>query len=96
MSNSLKVYAKLEANFQLTNKCTLFYNMRRYYLASERDPYQVLPLTYHVKSGTGDPEFTKFVNYYQEQDALKQQAVKEEKDISMKLTQAEKELASAE
>ena len=66
LSNRLKVYAKLEANFQLTNKCTLFYNMRRYYLASERDPYQVLPLTYHVKSGTSDPEFTKFVQYFQE------------------------------
>ncbi len=33
LSNELRIYAKLENNFHLSNKCALFYNMRRYYTA---------------------------------------------------------------
>ncbi len=38
--------------------------MRRYYEALGRDPFQVIPLTFHVKKGTEDPEFYKFLEYY--------------------------------
>jgi len=55
LSNKLKVYAKLEANFHLSNKYALFYNMRRYYNAVGRDPFEVLPLTFHIKNGSNDP-----------------------------------------
>ena len=34
VSNSLKVYAKLENHYHLSNKYALFYNMRRYYKAN--------------------------------------------------------------
>jgi hypothetical protein len=49
ISNSLKVYAKLENNYHLSNKYALFYNMRKYYKALGRDPFEVLPLTFHIK-----------------------------------------------
>lgn len=64
MSNDLKIYAKMECNFHLSNKCALFYNMRRYYEALGRDPFEVIPLTFHVKKGTEDSEFFKFLEYY--------------------------------
>lgn len=31
ISNSFKVYAKIENNYHLSNKFALFYNMRKYY-----------------------------------------------------------------
>lgn len=58
------MYAKLENNFHLSNKCALFYNMKRYYEALGRDPFEVLPLTFHIRKGTEDNEYTKFLKYY--------------------------------
>ena len=68
MSNSLKVYAKLENNYHLSNKYALFYNMRKYYKALDRDPFDVLPLTFHIKTGTGDPEYKNFLAMYKSYD----------------------------
>ena len=48
-SNSFKVYAKIENNFHLANKYALFYNMRKFYRAHDRDPFDVLPITYHIR-----------------------------------------------
>ena len=56
----------MENNFHLSNKCALFYNMKRYYEALGRDPFEVIPLTFHIKKGTDDPEFYVFVNRYKE------------------------------
>jgi len=35
--------------------------MQRYYQAINKDPFDVLPLTFHVKKGTEDPEFYRFL-----------------------------------
>ena len=40
--------------------------MREYYLLMDEDPFEVLPLTFLVKSGVNDPEFKKFTDYYNE------------------------------
>lgn len=53
----MKIYAKLENNFHLSNKYALFYNMRKYYNAVGRDPFIVLPVTFHIKTGVKDPIF---------------------------------------
>ena len=50
-SNDIRLYAKLENNHHLSNKCSLFYNMTRYYEALGRDPFEVIPLTFHIKKG---------------------------------------------
>lgn len=66
LSNDFKVYAKLENNFHLSNKCALFYNMKRYYEALGRDPFDVIPLTFHIKKATDDPEFHRFLSVFKE------------------------------
>lgn len=38
--------------------------MRDYYLSMEQDPFEVLPLTFLVKSGVNDPEFKRFTDYF--------------------------------
>ena len=68
LTNSLKVYAKLENNYHLSNKYALFYNMRKYYKALDRDPFEVLPLTFHIKSGTSDPEYKNFLAMHKQYD----------------------------
>ena len=55
ISNDWRMYAKMEANHHLSNKFALFYNMRYYYKSIGRDPFEVLPLTFHVSKGTYDP-----------------------------------------
>ena len=55
-SNKIKVYAKIENNYHLSNKYALFYNMRKYYQAIGKEPFDVLPLTFHIKKDTtSDP-----------------------------------------
>jgi hypothetical protein len=56
----MKIYAKLENNFHLSNKKALFFNMKSYYEAIGKDPFDVLPLTFHIKTGLSDPSFKEF------------------------------------
>ena len=72
-SNDLRVYAKLENNHHLSNKCSLFYNMRRYYEALGRDPFEVIPLTFHIKKGCipEDHEYQRFLAKFNEFEQMK-------------------------
>lgn len=58
----------MENNFHLTNKSSLFRNMKRYYESIGRDPYEVLPITFHIKKGctSDDPEYDRFLAKYKE------------------------------
>ena len=38
--------------------------MRAYYNELYVDPFQYIPLTFHIKTGLEDPEFNKFKNYF--------------------------------
>lgn len=58
------MYAKFENNYHLSNKYALFYNMRSYYKALDRDPFEVLPLTYHIREATNDKQFDNFIKMY--------------------------------
>ena len=59
-SVSLRTHNKLEHNYHLANKKTLFYSMKKYYEVLNRDPFQVLPLTFHIQNGPEDAEFARF------------------------------------
>ena len=59
-----KLYNKCEDNFHLANKKALLLNMRNYYESLGEDVFDSLPVTFHIKNGTNDPEFTKFKAYY--------------------------------
>ena len=68
-----KLYNKIEDNFHLNNKKALYLNMKNYYEALDEDVFANLPLTFHVKAGLDDPEFTKFKNqYYNFEDVIKE------------------------
>lgn len=58
------MYNKLEDNYHLSNKKALLINMKNFYDAVGQDPFDALPVTFHVKNGLEDPEFTRFKSYY--------------------------------
>ena len=60
-----KIYNKLEDNYHMTNKKALFLNMKNYYEALGEDPFNSLPITFHIKDGLDDPEFTRFKQFYE-------------------------------
>ena len=64
VSNEWRIYAKMEANYHLSNKYALFYNMTKYYRSIGRDPWDVLPLTFHIKRGTKDQTFFEFLKVH--------------------------------
>lgn len=38
--------------------------MKNYYEAFNQDPFDALPVTFHIKNGLKDPEFKRFEDYY--------------------------------
>ena len=59
-----RLYNKIEDNYHLANKKALWINMKHYYEAIGEDPFNALPVTFHIKEGLDDPEFFKFQAYY--------------------------------
>jgi len=54
----------LEGNFHLANKKGMYYNLKYYYEAIGKDPFNVMPLTFHIKEGINDKEYEKFLEEY--------------------------------
>jgi hypothetical protein len=52
----------------MANKKALLLNMRNYYDALGQDVFDNLPVTFHIKNGLDDPEFTRFKAYYDQED----------------------------
>lgn len=50
----------MEFNFYIGNKKALFYNLRQYYELINKNVFEIIPLTFHIKKGIKDPEYTKF------------------------------------
>jgi tubulin--tyrosine ligase len=63
---------KLDKNFHLANKKAFFCNLRKYYIAAGKNPFDYIPLTYHIRSGVEDPEFQRFSTEFARQKALGQ------------------------
>lgn len=55
-----KLYNKVEDNFHMSNKKALLLNMRNYYDSLGENVFDNLPVTFHIKNGLEDPEFTRF------------------------------------
>ena len=62
----IKIYNKLEGNSELASKKKLFYNMVNYYKSINKDPFAVIPLTYHLINGSKDPNFSAVVLKYKD------------------------------
>eukprot|EP00826_Nyctotherus_ovalis_P064818 TRINITY_DN9515_c0_g2_i1.p1 TRINITY_DN9515_c0_g2~~TRINITY_DN9515_c0_g2_i1.p1 ORF type:complete len:451 (+),score=60.73 TRINITY_DN9515_c0_g2_i1:95-1447(+) len=54
----------VEGNEHLGNKKELLHNMKIYYEALGRDPFAVIPLSFHVSQGIEDEQFSKFVEAF--------------------------------
>ena len=66
--------------------------MRKYYKVLDRDPFEVLPLTFHIKSGTSDPEYKNFLAMHKQYDQQREQAKIEEKELKEKVEILTKEI----
>ena len=64
-SSNFIMYNKIEFNQHLANKKGLFKSMKNYYIATSKNVFEYMPLTFHIKYGEEDPEFIRFVNEYQ-------------------------------
>lgn len=65
-SKPLKIQNHLECNYYLGNKKALFYSMKEYYTLFGKDPFQYIPLTFHISQGLDDQEFDRFMVYYEQ------------------------------
>lgn len=54
----------LEFNHYIGNKKALYYNLKRYYELRSKNVFEVIPLTFHIRSGVADAEFTKFAKEF--------------------------------
>ena len=59
-----KMTNHLECYYNLSDKKKLFIMMKMYYEALNQNPFNTLPLTFHIKKGIEDEEFLKFVKCY--------------------------------
>lgn len=60
---SFRLYNKLEHNEHITDKKGLFYTMISYYSKLNQDPFDYIPITYHIKADQ-DPNFLTFQAYF--------------------------------
>ena len=56
-AHNVITYNHQENNFHLSNKKAIYYNMKCYYEALGQNPFDNLPLTFHIKEGDSDKEF---------------------------------------
>ena len=50
-SSKLKLHNHLEFNYYLGNKKALFYNMKRLCHNRGEDPFEYIPMTFHISKG---------------------------------------------
>lgn len=61
-----KICNHLEGHIHLSNKKALYYNMKTYYECMGENPFDFIPLTYHIQEGSVDPQFELFNKRYNE------------------------------
>jgi tubulin--tyrosine ligase len=67
-SHNFRTTNHQENNYHLSNKKAIYYNMKVYYDATNQNVFDYLPLTYHIKDGLADREFSKFEDIYNNPD----------------------------
>lgn len=54
----------LKNNYVIGNKKALFKTMCQYYNSKGFDPFDYIPITFHITEGSEDPNFLAFQRYY--------------------------------
>lgn len=71
-----KIYNRLEDNFHLSNKKALFWNMTGYYKSINKNPWDALPVTFHIDNGLDDLEYSKFLEYHRKlEDEIRRKTI---------------------
>lgn len=63
-SSELRIYNKLEYNFEISNKKNLFFNLKKYFEDKGKNLFDVVPVTFHV-TGNND-SFSEFKKFFRE------------------------------
>lgn len=58
----------LEGHIHLSNKKALYYNMKTYYESLGENPFDYIPLTFHIKDGVDSEEFQRFTEEYKKNE----------------------------
>jgi len=66
VNSFIRVHNHMEGNGHLGNKKALFHNMKSYYEAINKDPFEAMPLTFSIRHRVGDAEYDKFLKAYYE------------------------------
>lgn len=64
--SSIKLHNRLNLNKHLVSKKRLFTNLKKFYLSQNQDPFKIIPLTFHIKSGKNDEGFKDFLSSFNE------------------------------
>lgn len=64
----------LEGHVHLSNKKALYYNMKTYYESLGENPFNYLPLTFHIKEGIQSEEFSNFKATYEANEQAQTEA----------------------
>lgn len=62
--STFRLHNHFTNNFMIGNKKALFKTMSEYYAAQNKDVFQYLPLTFHIKNGIEDDEYLKFLQHF--------------------------------
>ena len=69
----LKVCNHVEGGAQLGNKKALFYNLKAYYECLGKNPFDYIPLTFHISKGLIDPQFDSFKEVFEDMKQIENQ-----------------------
>jgi len=59
----------MNANFHLSNKKAIYYNMKVYYESTGHFTFDYLPLTFHITEGVNSKEFERFATVFNDPES---------------------------
>lgn len=74
--DSINLSNHLEGHIHLSNKKALYYNMKMYYESLGENPFDYLPLTFHIKDGVDSDVFRSFTEQFKAFEAMNEEESK--------------------
>lgn len=64
MRKNIKMHNHIDKNFHLCSKKALLHNIKTYCYINHLNPFDYIPVSFHIQDGLRDPEFFKFSQYF--------------------------------
>lgn len=77
MVQTAKSHNHLDKNIHLCNKKALFYNIKNYCQNINENPFDYIPITFHIQDGLEDKEYLNFKNFFKKQESCNALLLKE-------------------